>query len=81
MSQPCDCKVKSVRFSPGNPDGQFEVVYCPLHVAAPKMLEELREALLWWHHRQDITRKHPQPTEPTWVTGARALVAKIEGRT
>ena len=72
----CGCRIKSVRFSPGNPNGQFEVIYCSLHAAAPEMLDFISTDLMnFW---PDKVQAHPDVK--ILLAKARALLARVEGR-
>lgn len=71
---PCGCRVKSVQFSLGNPNGQFEVVYCPTHALAPEMAEALRRLI----HAIEVRKRHPRNILGAMVQ-ARALLARLEG--
>jgi hypothetical protein len=51
--------------------------YARLFAAAPEMAEALRGALQAWDNNP-ITKQRRIP-EPAWLTGARALLARIDG--
>ena len=71
---PCGCRVKSVQFSPGNPNGQFEVVYCPTHELAPEMVKILKVLACIADNDGPLATAYRHECEK-----ARALLARLEG--
>ena len=76
MITECGCQVLVHTLSE-----RFEIVYCPLHAAAPL----LREALLWLinlHH--GISKGHPMRiTDTEWldaIEGGEEVLATAEGK-
>lgn len=77
---PCRCRVKNVRFSPGNPNGQFEVVYCVTHAKAREMRDTIK-ALLTCLDYLDADSADPDERKAVddTLAEARTLLREIEG--
>jgi len=66
---PCGCQ------SEVGPNGEF-YEHCPLHAAAPEMLEALEAVITSWHAKDANRLKR----EPEWLKQVRTAVAKAKGQ-
>jgi hypothetical protein len=58
--------------------GPVIIKYCPLHAAAPEMLELLKSCLAFFDDMPNGISASGMP-DPEWSAPIRALLAKIEG--
>jgi len=78
MNKPCGCKVIYIPVGPGaqpivNPLEAID--FCPLHRAAPAMLEALKEIKEAAEVQMDLSPRSPRPLYHK-IT---AIIAKVEG--
>jgi len=64
--KPCGCRVKPVLdTSRTHPVYHDQILYCPLHASAPRLMVALREAI---ELIQSEYCSHPEPHSPTLTT-------------